>query len=287
MSLISNSYFYYERTVPNVATADQSAYIADLISKYEREYLIGVLGYELFELFEAGIKQPVIDQRYIDVLYGKTFTDGRGVKRKWDGLIPVAGNTAIISPPNLTANTNFWFEVGVNGSAPGQVNGPAVGATTFTLAALKPPYRVYQRGLGELFQDYDVDKNDGNFVLLGGVTFATEGVFDVKFDNPYSVTGVDNVALAPSYRSPIADYVYWHYLRSRTGLVGDTGILRTGTKDAVMISPVDKMVSAWNDMATQNAMLWGFFKAYATTYPEWSFSKVDQKFFTYENSLNF
>ncbi|OYW19925.1 MAG: hypothetical protein B7Z54_02595 [Sphingobacteriales bacterium 12-47-4] len=279
MALINTSYFHTERTVPNVTKDDTESFINELITKYEREYLIGVLGYELFELFEAGIKEPVIDQRYIDILYGKTFTDTLGRKQRWDGLIPLAGNTSIISPPNVTSNADFYFVVGASG-------GPVNGADTFTDARLVPPYRVYQRGLGELFQDYDVDKNTGNFVLLNGVKFATDGVFDVKFDNPYQVAGVDAIALAPSYQSPIADYVYYHYLRAKTGSVGDTGVTRTGSKEAVSISPVDKMVSAWNDMVKKNKLLEGFLFANSSTYTEWDYSYFwRDEFFTYKNTL--
>ena len=81
---IDESYFNQDISIPGTSTAGQSSLTA-AITKYEKECLMSVLGYELYELFVDNQAEQI----YVDIIEGKEFTFefcGKTVKRKWIGL---------------------------------------------------------------------------------------------------------------------------------------------------------------------------------------------------------
>lgn len=89
MSLIDSSYFINDILIPtNTYTAVD---LGTEITKYEREILIKLLGYELYKLV-AAYENPGSDQRIIDLVEGKEY-DLSGQTLKWNGLV----NTETVS----------------------------------------------------------------------------------------------------------------------------------------------------------------------------------------------
>lgn len=69
--------------------------------------------------------------------------------------------------------------------------------------------------------------------------------------------------------SLIAYYVYYWYQRSQTTTTSGTGEGKTQTQNAIPISSMDKMASAWNKMVSLNEELYSFLNANKDVYPEW------------------
>lgn len=59
--------------------------------------------------------------------------------------------------------------------------------------------------------------------------------------------------------SPIANYIYFFYARSHQGDVSVNGV-KKDSDVGDLISPIDKMVNAWNDMVKMNKRLYGWLK---------------------------
>lgn len=70
--------------------------------------------------------------------------------------------------------------------------------------------------------------------------------------------------------SPIANYVYWHYVDRRgMGEVTLTGVTVSSTDNNRTVNAVDTLVDAWNRMVDMNKDLYRFLKVNQATYPEW------------------
>ena len=90
--------------------------------------------------------------------------------------------------------------------------------------------------------------------------------------------------------SLIAYYVYYWYQRSQATTTSGTGEGKTQTQNAIPVSPVGKMVNAWNKMVNQNIELYRFLNANKEVYTEWYDWAVKDdsniKFFHSINSFN-
>ena len=58
--------------------------------------------------------------------------------------------------------------------------------------------------------------------------------------------------------SPIANYVYYFYVRSRNSDTAMVGEVRAKTENSYRITPAEKMVNAWNDMVAWTRSMWYF-----------------------------
>lgn len=69
--------------------------------------------------------------------------------------------------------------------------------------------------------------------------------------------------------SPISQYVYY---RNQEDGASDTVLTGTSigkTDNAIRVSPVSKMIDAWNKMVELNILLWNYLYKNRTLYPEW------------------
>lgn len=89
MSLLDATYF--DRVDCSIPQGTYNT-IAEHITRYERDILIGVLGYELYALV-AAYANPGSDQRIIDLVEGKLYDYG-DYQVKWNGLL----NSEKVSP---------------------------------------------------------------------------------------------------------------------------------------------------------------------------------------------
>ncbi len=71
-------------------------------------------------------------------------------------------------------------------------------------------------------------------------------------------------------RSPIANYVYYHWLKDNATQTTGVGEATAEAELADVASPAVKMVEAWNEMSKWISDLLAFLYDKKETYPEWS-----------------
>lgn len=94
MALINDTYFLTGlKAVPNLKDAvlnELNSYIAI----YESEYLNNVLGIDLKNDFEAGLLEPVIEQKWLELRDGVEF-EYQDIKYRWIGFVNVLKESPI------------------------------------------------------------------------------------------------------------------------------------------------------------------------------------------------
>jgi len=76
--------------------------------------------------------------------------------------------------------------------------------------------------------------------------------------------------------SPIANYVYYQYLADSAERNGGVGTVQNKTVNATPVSPINKMVIAWDDMREQLKHLFGYLYANQDLYPEFDIKQTDK-----------
>lgn len=74
---------------------------------------------------------------------------------------------------------------------------------------------------------------------------------------------------SPVSRSPIAGYVYFHYMRSAATSTTQVGEVVPNADNATRVSPARKLCAAWNEMSGAVLDLLDFLHCNASLYPEW------------------
>lgn len=97
-NLISASFFVGELSIPNLQQESVSENLAYFITKYEKECLVGALGYPLYKLLQAS--KGDMEQRIKDLLDGVEY-ELNGKLTKWEGI--VHGDYSFV------ANYIYWF----------------------------------------------------------------------------------------------------------------------------------------------------------------------------------
>lgn len=85
MSIIDTSYFIRDISIPNV---DSGTRVQDYIDLYEKEVLIDLLGYTLYQEFTTAIAGSPA-QKWVDLRDGAEFSfelNGDTINTKWEGL---------------------------------------------------------------------------------------------------------------------------------------------------------------------------------------------------------
>lgn len=75
--------------------------------------------------------------------------------------------------------------------------------------------------------------------------------------------------------SPIANYVYYQYLADSAENVVGIGTTQNKAENAMVVSPINKMVMAWSDMRSQLKHLYGYLYANQSAYPEFDIKQTD------------
>lgn len=75
--------------------------------------------------------------------------------------------------------------------------------------------------------------------------------------------------------SPVANYVYWHWLKDQTTQTVGLGEVSSKSENASLVSPATKMVRAWNEMSEWVDELYYFMQTNYADYPEWKFGDSD------------
>lgn len=271
--LINSSYFTGgERNIPNTHYSDVSGLISEIISIREPEYLLKALGYELYSIFKAGIIAATPDQRYRDILLGAEFIGLNGEKKRWEGLVSLTepqANVIIWS----AATPEIFFTVGVG-------DAPAAGATEYNNSSLVgKTFKVKQRGVGPLEQLEPDESNNatadiatletGGFRWLNGFAFSDADKYTIEIAS--SAIDANGATVVAFPVSPIADYVYYYWLKHTHTQVTNTSTVKTDNANSTPISPKYKATEAWNSMVRRTSLLVEFLMVNSSTYPEYQY----------------
>ena len=79
--------------------------------------------------------------------------------------------------------------------------------------------------------------------------------------------------------SPIANYVFWHYLRDQFNQSVGIGVVKPEGENSTVVSPQNKMIAAWNDMIDQVKILWQFLEVSTSIYTDYDFASIDYRCF--------
>ena len=97
MPLIDKTYFIGELDIPNTNNTSVAERLNHFIVKHEREFLISILGYELYTEFAAGLAATTVDSLWTDLRDGAEYYDDRDRLYKWDGLRNATTKQSIIA----------------------------------------------------------------------------------------------------------------------------------------------------------------------------------------------
>lgn len=259
VSLIDQTYFQGDLTIAGLDRPSVIERLNLFIEKYEDQFLRDLFGYSMYKALLDGLSEPSVDQRWLDILQGTEY-EYSGRTRQWRGLVMLAPAQSLTVLPA----SDQTLIVGR-----GQLYDPVAGQMTMTL----PPdfvgvyFRIERRGTGRLSSDeYSVVGN--LLTLIGMPTWNTN---ETIFLEKNASLSLGDAGAAPL--SPIANYVYWYYQKDITTQTVGLGQVQSKGENSVVVSPVAKMVRAWNEMFEWLTELRRFLDQNYSTYPEWDSSQ--------------
>lgn len=266
--LIDRTYFEGDILIANanltVVTNSVGSLVDWYIQKYEPLFLEKALGLSLYEALKTGYSQPTPDQKWVDLVQGKIYTDCYGMKKRWRGLITQP--ESVLDAFDVLGRR--YIEVGR-----GLIYDPVSGANT----TIVPPEFVgkqfvfSQRGFGDLkpLEEYTVS---GNVLTLVSSVFAVTDTYWFKVAQL-----AINTSTGASKESLIANYVYYWYQRNLYTQTSTMSEVKTKTENAVTVDPFQKVCLAWNTMNTWYLQLVDFLNTNDTVYTEWQDNNVCDK----------
>lgn len=282
--LIDLLYFNGELMVPNLDKSQVSSNLTWYINKYEGIFLQKLLGYSLYKVFVAGIaviSPAVPDQRYLDILYGKEYTDAYGNLQMWKGLIVtdypfynLAGGYLYKRPEYLKVGTTA---------------GLLPNSTTYTNALWIGWTPILTRS-GSVMQptvDYSYDITLGKVTLLiPGDKFNTDeklfAAFELRTDSiPQSLNVV------PS-QSCIANYIYFMFRKANATLFTGIGeVITSADENSVSVNPRRKLIEIWNELSNTVDDFICFMNNNQAVYPEYTFfdQQATEDAFEFQNPV--
>lgn len=248
MALIDYTYFTGPVSIPNTDKDYVQDRLNEFINKYEPEYLKKVLGYDLWKAFMAGLAEPTVDQKWLNLLNGAEYT-WYNKTRKWIGFVPlIDGGSISISNADVIKLV----------ADRGQSNDPVSGQPVITLPDefTNVDISVEERGTGTI-DEYTIVGNQ--LTLESNITPGQ--TFFLKKGSSITVGVADLLK-----QSPIANYVYWKWMEDQTTQTVGIGEAAAKAENSMLVSPATKMVRAWNEMIDWNKDLFGFLYTNKETY---------------------
>lgn len=276
--LIDKSYFVGDLDIPNTGDLPVSERLTWFIQKYEPMFLEKLLGYPLYKVFIAGLNvtpPATPDQRFIDILYGKEYTDLNGLLRKWKGLIVTDSPTLNLAGGYVYRKAEY-ITIGVT---PGTVVGSIT--ETFDGTNGSSDWRgwvpiITRIGVMKPDVDYSWNPTTGVLTLLkSGDMFGNLEYFFVQFElrNNSDV----NAPTFTTNQSPIAQYIYYWYCRDAASQNTGIGQVITNAENASNVSPRRKLATVWNAMHYWCVDFINFMEAMRlqnpVPYPEWEWDQ--------------
>lgn len=258
MSLIDYTYFKGDLTIAGLDREANVQRLALFIDKYEDEFLRKLLGYPLYKAFINGLSQVSVEQRWLNILQGAEYQWNTRTEQ-WRGLI--------ILPPGQSVNISPAGQEVLIAGGPGQFD-PVAGQLTLDIPTSMQgvSFIIERRGTGQLTpSEFSIA---GTVLTLVGMPAWNNGETIILSKGPSISLGVNS---GPN-KSPIANYVYWNYIKDQTTQTVSLGETASKSENASMVSPATKMVRAWNEMSEWLGELYRFMQMNYSSYPEWTFS---------------
>ncbi len=255
--LIDSTYFVNKLNLPQVGNAEGLADVNNFIAQYEEQYLRCVLGNELYAVFidEVSGSGVTDESRWIDLLRGADFTY-KGRAQRWTGFIPLSQGA------EYSVDGSEWQFFSAGGA--GEFD-PVAGASSMTLPAgfVGSPLIIEIRGTGKLKpSEYSIVGN--TLTLLNGVLFNADTIVYIAKSAALNIRSTSTIKV-----SPIANYVFYHYVENKTTDFTLTGEVQSSTDNNRTVSPVERLVDTWNRMVDMNLSLRNFLQANKAIYPEY------------------
>lgn len=259
--LIDRSYFIAEINIPNTEIAESGigALLDQFINKYEPQFLRYALGYELYNAFMAGLSTVPIPQRFVDLISGVNYSDQGEQGFTWLGLASTANVEG-----SLSSTRPLFVTVG----GPNQYDPPAGNITTIPENLVGNAFTIEQRGFGTLDPDSEYTVNGDQLTL-------TNSVFSPGNKYVYRSAALGfSTTQGVSPDSPIANYVYYWFIRNNATQTTTMGEAKTSKENATDAGPGTKMSRAWNEMAQRVRQLAHFMNTKRDVYPEWTSQRL-------------
>lgn len=253
--LIDRTYFVGELNIPNTSQAAIGSLTDLFIEKYEEEWLREVLGYTLNKAFKAGLQVIPVAQKWTDLIEGVEYTHNSKTKF-WKGLVS--------QPPSVLNALDALNTIAVVVGR-GQQYDPITGSssTTIPAALVGKDFIFNQRGIGQLLtSEYSIV---GNILTLASGQFAVNDIYIYK-----SATLAINTSTGTNKQSPIANYVYYWYIRNNYTQTSTMSEVKATNENAVIANPSLKMDRAWNEMSAWICELIDYLDAKKDDYTEWA-----------------
>lgn len=267
--LIDKSYFEGDLKIPyNEITQERLEFF---IQKYEEELLRDLLGYDLFKQFMSGLEDSAVDPKWNDLLLGAEYT-WYGKLKKWDGLIHTMGATSI----EIIRTEPFDIVVGR-----GDEFDPLPNSDTVVIPPAFVPFRFtfWQRAYGKLRSDeFDILVADDGIKSLKLLKWKFEDEDTYTYVAPNSLS-ISSASL--TYRSLIANYVYWHWLADSKSQVTTLGNTKSKAENAAGSDEREKMIRAWNEMARDICSMSEFLTVNEAVYTGWDSEQAEHVRKTY------
>lgn len=254
MALINASFFQGNLIIAQLNQKAVTDSLTWYIETYEPEFLVKVLGLELYEGFIAGLAAVSVDSKWLFIRDGGNFIGQNTYLKKWVGMAVgstfnpnVAPDSEIVIPITGFENTN---------------------SITFSpLAGAK--YYVERRGFGTMIEGTDVLITNDRQTL----TLLKAG--DLFLDGEVLIAHVTKagagITAAGNYSSPIAAYVYYHYMRDLVTSSAGIGEVKATAQNAMISSAAQKMADAWNVMSNQLKGLYEYLNINNDIFPGWNY----------------
>ncbi|HEY4288264.1 MAG TPA: hypothetical protein VGN00_14265 [Puia sp.] len=273
MSLIDISYFVGDINIPNTDQEPVQQRVNYAIQKYEQEFLRKLLGYPLYKAFISSLQvipPAVPEQRMVDILYGKEYTNLQGRLTQWRGLI-------LTDNPVFNLAGEYIFKPAVYLTA-GTSIGLTPGTTSFTFDGTlgRPDWRgwtpvIFRSAPMEPGVDYSWNPDTAQLNLLKpGDKFGNGDKLFVQFE--LRTDPIDSTDVSPK-QSPIANYIYYWHRRGQFTKTTDFGEVTSTADNTINRTSNEKMASAWNEMHDWVCEFIEFMDTYTSQepviYPEW------------------
>jgi hypothetical protein len=254
---IDTSYFQGDLSIGQITSPAVIASVNLFIQKFEDEFLTRLLGYSLYKAFKAAMLSEAPEQRFIDLRDGKEY-QWDGVVQKWRGLVFNSDGSQVVYTDQ--SFSDIRFKIGDGG-----IITPSAGDSFVVIGSLAgltiDDFNIFRNGTYYYPTNYTFDSATGKIALIYPDVFGpTDEVLITR-----KVIGVTTGGVYK--RSPIANYVYYQYLKDSVSFTMGAGEV-TPQAD-VASSPKLKMTHAWNEMARMNVDLYQFMNANTGTYPEY------------------
>lgn len=268
--LIDNSYFLGPLTI---AQLGQQSVIDDLnnfIDRFEPVIMEAALGYDFYQIFLDGItvgSDETIDQRWLDLLNGVTFTNLSQIKKKFAGFAGGDNTMTVIA----AQRDDLTIYAGIT-------PGFAAGGNSYSNASLSGwNFELELFGAGTLERGVDWNYKSGGGIVLTDPDYQTQ--YNERWVIHFTGKKVQGIQSGnQNLLSPLANFIYYEYMVNLHKQATGSGIKKSDSENSSNASPNKKLADAYNDGVKQIKLFWEFVwidsQKETPVYPEFDYRQI-------------